>query len=214
MKRTMAGRIAAVVVTVAAAAPSASAAPARTSCRMVPDHPGDVAVTQLAPSATVPDDALDMLSADLASNRTTLTFVLRVKKLVAPPPTSPSGATYRMYFTLNTADTLYFVSVYDDLTGASADYGVATILGGVLSQFTVYGTAQPVLDFVHNEVRLSAPLKQIFSGVLLVPGRTAAVPVATNTGRHYGSQYAEVADTSKEGQRYVLGSRSCVKVGA
>lgn len=182
-------------------------------CNLVVDDKGDPYGVRQAPDATVPDDALDVLSADVATNAKTMTVVLRLAKLSTPPTTSPAGATYQMTFNVGSDPKIYYVSVSTDPSGASySEFGSRESLPAVTSIATVLGTPTAVIDLAKSQVRASFPLSLFGSGVTLKKGVTKVLPVETTSGR--GTRGKGVfADDAVGGRSYVLGAASCVAVG-
>jgi hypothetical protein len=207
--------------TIALAALAALVAPASTSmaaskpapklCKQVTDDPGDAYVLRQAATQKQADDALDLLSADVATNAKTMTVVFRVKKLATTPTTSPSGATYQMTFNVGNEDALYYVAVTTGPAPLYSEFGTREALPAVTSTWTVLGTPTAVLDPAKNEVRASLPLS-LFGAVKLIKGKTKIAPVETTTGR--GAHGRGVfSDDAVGGKSYVTGGASCVLVG-
>lgn len=194
-----------------AAVAAGKPAPVKPMCKQVTDDSGEEYVVRNAATQTVDDDALDLLSADVATNATTMTVVLRVKKLATAPTTSPAGATYQMTFNVGNEEALYYALVSTGPNGLFSEFGTREALPAVTSVPTVIGTPTPKLDLAKNEVRMSFPLS-LFGSVKLVKGKTKIAPVETTTGR--GNRGRGVfADDSVGGKNYVAGTASCVAVG-
>ncbi|HVE99075.1 MAG TPA: hypothetical protein VNA12_07835, partial [Mycobacteriales bacterium] len=79
------------------ATPAAGKAPV---CNLVRDPAGDdsVGLGSVDGPPTDTSDTLDILSADLATDRATLTVVIRVAKLSFYDPTAPTGQRYSFWF--------------------------------------------------------------------------------------------------------------------
>lgn len=197
----------------ALSAPS-QASPA--TCRLLVDSTGDTTATQPtgtdpAPGGTlVPAEAsLDLVSADLASNRRSVTAVLRVTHLSTPAPTSPTGSSYLLTFVLNEMQfTLYALR---DVTGLQQFLllpGTAVGTDAVM----VNGT----FDTLHNEVRISASLEDFKQlGGRANPG-TQATGITAFTQRAFGAEGSytfQNADAATAKRSYRLGSPSCVTPG-
>jgi hypothetical protein len=207
----------AVVTGLALPVAGAAAAPkkAKPVCNLFADDKGDPYVVRQEPDAKQADDALDLVSADVGTNATTFTMVIRLAKLATPPATSPVGATYQMTFNLSgdESETLYYVLVSTDPSGAGySEFGTRMPLPAVTSTSTVLGTPTPVVDVAHSQVRASFPLSLFGSGVTLKKGVTKVLPVELTAGRgtHGRGVFADDASGSK---LYPLGAASCVTVG-
>ncbi|HUR14249.1 MAG TPA: hypothetical protein VM097_07115 [Mycobacteriales bacterium] len=206
----------ALVTSLALPALGAAAAPKKPKliCNMVLDDKGDPYVLRQQPDAKQADDALDLVSADIASNATTMTMVIRLAKLAVPPATSPVGGTYQVTFTLSGNDeTLYYALVSTDPSGAPfSEFGTRDALPAVTSVATVLGTPTAVVDLAKSQVRASWPLSLFGSGVTLKKGVTKVFPVEVTAGRgtHGRGVFADDATGSKG---YPLGAPSCVTVG-
>lgn len=210
-------RAIALTVAVLVAAPAASAVAAKPApkpkpmCKQVTDDAGDEYVVRQAPDQKQADDALDVLSADVATNATTMTIAIRVKKLATFPATSPVGGTYQMTFNVGDEAALYYALVSTGPNGLYSEFGTRAALPAVTSVPTVLGTPTPTLDMAKNEVRLSFPLS-LFGSVKLVKGKTKIAPAETTAGR--GNHGRGVfADDAVGGKNYVVGTPSCVLVG-
>ena len=180
-------------------------------CNQVTDDAGDPYIIRQAPGQTQAEDALDILSADVATNATTMTVVLRLKKLAASPTTSPTGGTYQMTFNVGSEEALYYVSVSTGPAPLYSEFGTRENLPAVTSTSTVLGNPTPVMDLAKNEIRASFPLS-LFGSVKLVKGKTKISPVETTAGR--GAHGRGVfADDAVGGKNYVAGTPSCVVVG-
>lgn len=212
-RRAIAFTVAALVAAPAAtavAAPKPAPKP-KPMCKQVIDDAGDEYAVRNAADQKVDDDALDVLSADVATNATTMTIAIRVKKLAAFPTTSPAGGTYQMTFNVGNEAALYYALVSAGPNGLYSEFGTREALPAVTSVPTVLGTPTPVLDLGKNEVRLSFPLS-LFGAVKLVKGKTKVSPVETTAGR--GNRGRGVfADDAVGGKNYVAGTPSCVVVG-
>lgn len=180
-------------------------------CNQVTDDAGDPYIVRQAPSQTQAEDALDILSADTATNGSSMTVVIRVKKLADPPTTSPTGATYQMTFNVGDEAALYYVAVSTGPSGLYSEFGTREQLPAVTSVATVLGNPTAKLDMAKNEIRATFPLS-LFGSVKLIKGKTKIAPVETTAGR--GAHGKGVfADDAVGGKNYVAGSLSCVKVG-
>lgn len=215
-------RVLALVAVAALAVPAVDATAAvkakpkpKPLCNQVVDDKGDPYVVRQEPSAKQADDALDLVSADVASNAKTMTVAIRLAKLATPPATSPVGATYQLTFNLSgdEAETLYYVLVSTDPSGAGySEFGTRQSLPAVTSVSTVLGTPTAVVDVAKSQVRASFPLSLFGSGASLKKGVTKVLPVELTAGR--GTHGRGVfADDAVGGKSYPLGAASCLPVG-
>lgn len=202
--------------TVAVAAPKAASKTAPL-CKLVVDPPNDLLSgafldPRLAPVGRPYDPALDILSADVASDANTLTGVIRVAKLTVGDPLAPTGRIYRLEWKVRS-------------TGQGG-YLVAQITPtGNLFQL---GSGTGVVDTVKNEVRISVPISRLIdSAAFGQPGQALlnlnaitdlaypVVPVAGAQQMPIGLTLIGGDGTALTGAKpYPLGAPSCVKVGA
>jgi len=199
---------------------SASAAP---PCKIITDAEGD-AVAGAGPS----DDAVDIVSADVASDAKTLTAVIRVKKISNPNPTSPLGQSYFLLFSAAGAENQLFVSAGVYPTGNQFSYGYQGVdpLLPLNTSYTL-GQGTGTVDMDKNELRISVPLEAFKDRAKLKPGVKLSGLVAEGRkvfgqrvvpSQNVGPARAPLggltltADTA-EGKSYVLGAKSCVAVG-
>ena len=207
-RRTLA--LAALAVVALPGAAQAAAKPAvKPSCNIVKDDTGDTYLLRQAPEAGVPDDALDLTSADVVTTPKTMTVAIRVAKLAVPPQTSPVGATYQLTFTTSTSEALYYVLVSTDPSGAPySDFGTKTNLPAVTSVSTSLGTPTATVDTAKNLVKATFPLT-LFGGTSVKPG-TKIFPEELTAGR--GTRGRGVfADDVVGGKTYTAGKPSCIK---
>jgi hypothetical protein len=164
-------------------------------CKLVTDGSGDA--KGFASAVTMPssDANLDIISADVATNATTLTGVLRVSKLASSDSTAPTGWEYQVTFGVN--------GVTD---------GVNVVIG---PNGTTWhgGKGKGKIDAAKKEIRISVPLSAL--NVPIKPG-TVLTDLGARTWRVGGSDQVVIGlvDTAGSSKTYVAGTRSCVKVGA
>lgn len=216
------------VLAVGAVATASDAAPKGPSCNLIEDKKGDtfaarhqdiVHETSGAPSYGPQEDALDIISGDLASDGKTLTAVLRVVKLSESAGTSPGGLSFRVQFLAPT-------------TAADENLWLSARVGGGSTVFTAgYRAIQAnlstkladvvgIFDSAKNEIRISAPIqtfdsrggikpgaKLTFGGLDQTASRFAAVNPVT------GADTAAFADVTSSDATYTVGAKSCVKPG-
>ena len=205
------------------ATPAPAATKAKPVCRLVSDARGDAAWLDRVPGGATDD----LLSADLASDGRTVTAVFRMADVQQPDPVAPLGHAYAFYFRVRGAPdaTQHFVSAYTHPTGTRFVYGhlVQDTTG---PRAHVLGAAKGTVSVTKDEVRVHAPAAgfrppQVRRGATLTDLHVSVyrwwgvgvmedpfvlgvtVPV-TGTGSGFDEG---------EGNRYVVGTPSCVKPG-
>jgi len=178
----------------------AHAAPAKKKkpkpvCKIVTDSPGDADGNGTPAGMPSSDANLDIVSADIATNATTLTGVVRVAKLAKSDSSAPTGWKYQVTFAAG---------------GTTAEVNVVTGPAGT----TWYGgKGKGVLDLAKNEVRISVPLSAVT--VPIKPGTVISSIGARTYRAGFNDQIAlGLVDTADSSRTYTSGTRSCVKVGA
>jgi hypothetical protein len=183
---------------------------AAAACNLVVDRTGDG--SDLAGS----NESLDIVSADLASDATTITAVLRVKKLLETSPTTPQARNYYLLFTSKKPVARLFLTatLYQ---GGVARYGWGTVAPvDPLGVLTLYDDGQGVLnqatgslDLAKNEIRISALVSDLSAKGSVKPGEQIT-RIQADTFYTVGNFIFE-ADTAQAKSPYVAGSPSCVK---
>ncbi|MDX6197655.1 MAG: hypothetical protein QOJ79_806 [Actinomycetota bacterium] len=195
-------------------------------CNLLTDAAGDG--NGIDPGSPVPaqsggpsNDAVDILSADVASDAKNITGVLRVKKLAATSSSAPTGMTWSVAFTVDT--TTFSLAAHSDPTGAIT-YDAAHSAPGVNS---LYGPGVTgVFDTAKSELRISAPRELFAKESDLKPGTKLTglsanagpeVAIPDKAGAFGGGAILEgalyYADTASGGKDYLAGTPSCVAVG-
>src|SRR4051812_4356897 len=147
-----------VAIASAGVASAKTAAPAPV-CNLVTDPAGDASVD---PAGAAADEALDVVSVDVASDKNNITAVLRVKKLAKSSARnwtavfSAEGTDFSLAGHITAAGTEVFDAAYAGATGGSI-YGPGTT---------------GVFDTVKNEVRITAPLSLLSAQATIKPGKT------------------------------------------
>ena len=212
-----------VALTLAAAAPSSFAATKHKAkpkpkpkpvCNLVTDPKGNEGPLQ--DGQTLADPALDIVSADIATNAQYATAVIRVAKLTIPDSNAPAGLFYRFEFT--GAQSQIAHDLYVKIVPTGSGSWAPTWQDGT--------TGTGVIDTKQNEVRITVPLSALGTGVNAVaPGGpplrafkvTAdwADPALANAGATEGLQAFQVGQTvgPTTTSTYVMGTPSCVSVG-
>jgi hypothetical protein len=200
---------------VAGTATTAHAAPAQ-ACRLVQDAAGD-ASDQLNGTHVGPDEAdLDIVSADIASNATTITTVVRVQHLGTALEAAGRRNLYRFFFHVGNREqnvvTLATRSV-DGEKFAAIVPTEGTDVPGTDTEIAATG----VFDVAHDEVRVSLPVKTANWNRRL-PRGVQLTQLVAGTYRGVGAEAAGGADASTSidwagnGHSYVAGTPSCVRV--
>ena len=163
-------------------------------------------------SGGVTDSSLDNPSADVATDATRITTVIRVAKLTTgTDTTSPFGRQWTLSFTID--GHLVSFNIYD----------------GPFGHMTSYPGQPPVFDTTKNEIRFTTTLSQLAnaSGTPEIRNKASVltafnasaeesvegpnVPGAVRGGTLFGLQQTDAASSAK---KYVAGTPSCVKVGS
>lgn len=111
-------------------------------------------------------DALDITSADIASDKKWVTAVIRVKKLAATAPAAaPSGIQWELSFTANGA-TITLTAVTDPTGAVRYQGSYKGLAGGSLYAGGIIGA----FDLKKSEVRISAPVSLLDAQVRVKPG--------------------------------------------
>ncbi len=197
----------------------AAAAAPKPVCNLVTDKAGD---TSVLPGGVVTDDAMDITSVDVATDKKRITTVIRVKKLAARSASAPTGTLWQVNFTAN--DIVFSMSAHAYATGEiTYTSSYATTASGSLYA----GGTTGVFDLKKSEIRMTAPLTLFAGQASIKPGKTVISALGGNTGaeivvpdspnRTFGSPiltYAPFeADVTSGGKDYKAGTASCVTVG-
>ena len=211
------GVVLALAATGVASAAAKSAAP-KPVCNLVVDPAGDSSVY---PAGGVQDDALDITSVDLATDKTNITGVIRVKKLATSSPNAPTGMNWTVNFTVD--GTVFSMAGHATAAGTTVfDTAYQTTTGGSL-----YGPGTTgVFDTAKNEVRITAPLSLFSAQADIRSGKTKITDINGRTGGEilvpdpsgtFGptifSDSEFDADSTSNGPTYLAGTPSCVVVG-
>ena len=210
-------------------APMAEAAPkAKPSCMTITDPKGDTFAirSQDAQGAYGPqEDALDITSADLASDGKVVTAVIRLASMSRAIATSPQGFTVGLDFRIGSSSDvvrLQGVAVQGgDRFEVSAK--AADALPNVPSTFV--GEATGVVDEKAGEVRIHAPAAllephgAVKAGTKLTPNEAESatasrgVPAITSTPGAPMTTRGPFADIAAGGKTIAVGAPSCVVPG-
>jgi hypothetical protein len=206
----------------------ASAAPkAKPVCNLIVDAKGDAAYSA-APGA----DGDDIVSADVASNSTTVTGVVRVAALASPDPQAPLGRNYTVLFSAPKSGDLLFMSARTYPQGTKFVYGYQAMdpSTGVNTNYAL-GDATGTTDTAKGEIHISVPVKGFVDGAKakLAPG-AKLVGLTATVDRIVGQGFVPSQSPAPGAPRvplggfllpfddaaggsYLMGTRSCVVVG-
>ncbi len=188
------------------------------ACHLVADPAGD---TSVYPAVGLTEDALDITSVDVASDKNAITGVIRVKKLAKSSSNAPMGMNWSVTF--DGGGTVFTLAGHSTATGAVVfDTSYASTAGG-----SIYGPGTTgVFDTAKNEVRITAPLSLMSKQADIVAGKTKITSIGGTTGPEvlvpdptgvFGSTIfsdsPSTADSTTGGKDYLAGSPSCVVVG-
>jgi len=219
-------RIAAALgVALATVAGAAQAAPVKKVCNLVTDGTNDTFAAR-AQDGTAPgpqDNALDIKSADIASDGKVITAVIRVASLTAAQ-TSPQGRGFAFDFLLPSSELQG--SMRAVFINGQAPYFEATIKDPSVpnSPSTFLATITGSVDEKKGEVHITAPvavfseLGAIKKGTLITPAGDAATsgravpPSPGIAGQPVATRYV-FADVAVDSKPYKVGTPSCVTPG-
>jgi hypothetical protein len=207
MSLTTARPALAVLVTASVLAGGAAVAAPKAApvCNLVVDETGDTA------SAPFPaSNAIDIKSADVASDGTTLTAVLRVAKYTANETETVYGKRYIVAFEGAGLKPMYLTAL-DYPVGVSYNFGEVTD-SATGPSYSSTGTAKGSIDAAKGEITISvsaADLAAASFGKLTNGGVLKGINAVTF--RRVGNQLfpGDDASTSK---KYTVGAPSCVAV--
>jgi hypothetical protein len=202
-----------VCASVLAGGSALAAAKVKPVCNLVTDAAGDATDD---PAGAAADDALDVTSVDVASDKNNITAVIRVKKLAKSSARnwtaafSADGTDFSLGAHITAAGTEVFDAAYAAATGGSI-YGPGTT---------------GVFDVAKNEVRITAPLSLLSEQATIKSGKTKVTGIGATTGAEllvpdasgqFGPtlfSYSPInADDTDGGKDYLAGTPSCVAVG-
>lgn len=174
------------------------------------DADGTFVATGLLPAS---EDAVDIVSGDVAADAKFLTTVLRVKKLATSSPTAPGGLHWKVF--VSVAGEEIYTQVIAPLGGSpSFAFGHIDPATGTSARD---GAATGVIDSAKNEVRVSIPIKSLPMKVK-TGTRIEFGPSDVNAGRYFGApsgspSLSDSTDVATSTKVYRAGTLSCVKPG-
>ena len=197
------------VLACAVAVQSAEAvAPVKKVCTLVQDIKDDARETPLAIGSTGPNEpGADVIVGDFATNKTHVTGVIKVDKLVTESSTAPNGLGWIFFFNVG-EHRFYLRASNSKSAGAARDFGYME------NGHKRLGDATAVLDTAKNEVRITAPL-QPFTSRTAIPAGKKIEKLEAWGFRHMGPGYDPGwrADVATSTRVYAAGQPSCVVVG-
>lgn len=177
-------------------------------CNLVTDPKGNEGPSQNGQGWA--DPALDIVSADVASDAKNVTVAIRVAKLTIPDSQAPGGVYYSFTFTGSQSQIGHILDVR--IAPDASGKWVPTWQDGT------HGTG--VIDTAHNEIRITQPLSFFGSGAnAVVPGgppfhNFVVQSDWANPGLEQGLTNGRMGqDASNPTGTYVMGTPSCVPVG-
>lgn len=207
MSRRLIAVLAVTLVAVPAVAAQANSRGVKRVCNILTDPTGDA--TRFFVSVGVDPwpnvAALDIKSADVASNASMLTTVIRVATL-RDEPTAPGGQAWTLYFTLNDQ------RLYTRVEKPSGGNAVAEVGYYLNATYNELKSATAVFDTAKNEVRVNAPVLAFAPKPVPNVG-LRATSIEVQTARLFPGLPEFPADVATTKTNYVFGTPSCVPVG-
>lgn len=215
MKLTRAAIAVTLGVSALAAGHASAATKAKPVCNLITDDAGDANLIGPDPN----HDALDILSADLATDKKNVTAVIRVKKLATTDPTiAPTGMRWQLSFTqdgeiiaLAAHASATGVITYDGSYKTTAEKTGHIYTGGFTGTF----------DATANEIHITAPVSLLSGQATLKPG-TMLSDLAADAYSDVSVQVPQAGvgaadaipiDTATSAKPYAAGTPSCVTPG-
>ena len=217
------------VALVAATAPFAEAAPKpKPICDSITDAKGDTFAIRAQDSQGAygpQEDALDIVSADLASDGKVVTAVVRVVALSRAIATSPTGFTAGVDFLIGSGSDVVRLSATATPDGDRFEVSATSADALPNQPSTFVGEVTGVVDEKKSEVRIHAPAELLAPygalkpGVKLIPDDlqsaivSRAVPAITSTPGQPMTTRGPFADIAAGGKSVAVGAPSCVVPG-
>ncbi|MCA1824638.1 MAG: hypothetical protein ABR520_06935 [Mycobacteriales bacterium] len=222
MYRLRAGLLAAILAVAGLGGAAAQAAAPK--CNLIQDATNDTFLARYQDTAGVygpQEDALDIVSGDIATDAKTITGVLRVVKLAKTVASAPAGTVYRLQFSIpGLADgTTLFLAA--SIEGGTEKFLAGTVTSAVAASVsTKLADGTGVFDLAKNEVRIHAPMAAFAAqGDGLKPGTVINLGFDQTTSRFVannpatGGPVSPFSDVTVPETVYKAGTPSCVKVG-
>jgi hypothetical protein len=181
---------------------------AKPVCNLVTDAAGD-ATGFIVTGTPLPNDAVrDILSADVASDASNVTAVVRLAAIGADS-TSPTGGA--VYFNFSIGDTKVFLTA--TLTGSTATYAAGDFTGANGGRHTI-GPVTGLIDPATKSIHITAPANT-WSETVKVGTKLNTFDVLAQ--RYIGTAPAggvtPTADEATSDKVYTGGQKSCVTPG-
>jgi hypothetical protein len=207
---------------------AATAAPkAKPVCNLIADDKGDSGVSPVPGS-----DGDDIVSADIASDATTITAVMRLAALSTPDPQAPLGRSYSVLFTAPGSPDLLYLAARTYPQGTKFIYGYQAVdpNTSVTTNYSL-GDATGTVDSAKGEVHVSVPIKAFVAGAKAKLAKGAKLAgLSASVDRIYGQGVVPSQSPVPGGPRvplggltlqfddaaggsYVMSTPSCVVVG-
>lgn len=190
--------------------PGSSAAP---KCPLISDPSGDATAPPGVSSGAnflFPNEpAYDIVSADIASDRSVITVVIRVLKLATQAPSAPMGIEWRFDFTAG--QNMLFAEAISAASSRTRKAGVSAYIGYVDNTSHLITSTKVLLDFRRSEVRIRVPISDF--GAYAPSLGTKLTNLVATAGRWYEGPkftYSETVDRDTTDNVYVLGSKGCI----
>ena len=195
----------ALLLTVGLAGTASAAAPV--SCGLVKDKAGDATFQQLG--QTPSDDGLDGVGGDLASDKSVLTVVIKLKAWTSPDPQGPLGRDFYFEFRPAKAPTTMYLSYNEAPTGAATfSYGDLEPQASGFTNYVPKGQADGVIK--GNELHTWADADTLGDLGSVAP-KTKIAGLQVETFNRTGTLLNKY-DTAT-GKTYVAGTKSCIPLG-
>ncbi len=202
------GRIRAILAVAAVLLPAVQSAEAgkvlvKAPCRVLVDQPGD----------SEGGESLDLISADLGSNATHITAVIRVKALTRSNAEAPTGQAFYVEWTVPGAAQPLFLAATVSPTREWFEFGHTENI------YRPDGGATGFFDEARSEVRVTAPLSAWADRAKLRKGtRLGSIKAATYrfvgvTVGELGAGSLQPGDVGVTRAVHVVGTVTCVAVG-
>ena len=187
-------------------------------CNLVTDASGDAV---LAPIPEPSVDPLDIVSADVATDKANITGVIRVKKLATMSAQAPTGMTWDLGFTVDgvqvdliahagpSGATSFDASYVDPTTGQGSYFAKAATGSFDLTKSEIHITAST--DVVGTKAPMSK--KTILTDFAVSAGPEVAVPDVNGTFGSTAFSDGVSQDTATGSGKYLVGAPSCVVPG-
>ncbi len=178
-------------------------------CHLITDPSGDSGPADNAGGSSLNDPSLDITSADVATNATMITAVIRVKQLAQSDTDWPLGREWQLHLATSTGHNYGFTAVDGPARPASPSAGHLT------------------MDYAHGEIRISQTLSSLPFALpkgtkldVLTASADAAVQLPDSGPAGLGQAFLmpgwseEDTAAAPPSKSYTVGAPSCVKVGS